>query len=236
MAPVTVAVGTICALAVLGAAAGGPWIIEERFNFDFNLIPPTEPTAPSQEAGPLPENTSELWFPDLTWIGITLSVVFALIALLAVVYAANSLRYRNRWRDSKAPHYYLLPESDAADVPAVQEGLELARKRLVDTVEPADAVIAAWIAMEDAAEASGIARRPSQTPTEFTVAVLDVTGVEGEPARRLLGVYHRARFSNRAVDDDDVRTALECLDRLARGWEELRQSELVASSTDRAEE
>ncbi|WP_454043908.1 DUF4129 domain-containing protein [Cellulosimicrobium sp. Marseille-Q8652] len=80
---------------------------------------------------------------------------------------------------------------------------------------PRDAVIAAWVSLEDAAALAGAHRDPAQTPTEFTVAVLDRTPADPGAVATLRGLYHRARFRGADIDAGDVRAARAALRRLA---------------------
>ncbi|MEO6087325.1 MAG: DUF4129 domain-containing protein [Umezawaea sp.] len=86
---------------------------------------------------------------------------------------------------------------------------------------PSDAVVAAWLSLEDAAASSGAPRQDHQTPTEFTGALLARYEVDTEAASTLRGLYQRARFGVpgqvTARDADAAAEALErvvaCLDR-----------------------
>jgi Na+-transporting methylmalonyl-CoA/oxaloacetate decarboxylase gamma subunit len=77
---------------------------------------------------------------------------------------------------------------------------------------PADAVVAAWLRLEQAAAGAGTRRLPHQTPTEFAAAVL-AEHTTNEPALEDLRVrYERARFGlpnqTTAADAAAARAAL----------------------------
>jgi hypothetical protein len=74
----------------------------------------------------------------------------------------------------------------------------------------------AWLALEEAAAECGTARRPDQTPTEFTGAVLAGHDVDPMALATLRGLYQRARFGlPGSVTEADVATAITALDRIA---------------------
>jgi hypothetical protein len=75
-------------------------------------------------------------------------------------------------------------------------------------------VVAAWVALESAAEASGTERTPAQTPTEFTVEVLGTTPASPDAVQTLLRLYHRARFTDHRITPEEGATAAEALERL----------------------
>jgi hypothetical protein len=72
-------------------------------------------------------------------------------------------------------------------------------------------VVQAWLVLEEAAANSGHPRRPHQTPTEFTEAVLAALEVDADALAVLRRVYQRARFSTHPVTEDDVHTARDAL-------------------------
>lgn len=118
-------------------------------------------------------------------------------------------------------------EGDLADANAGAEMmLTGARKALAELRgrsggPPSDAVVAAWLSLEDAAASSGAPRQDHQTPTEFTGALLTRYEVDTEAAATLRGLYQRARFGVpdqvSARDAEEAAEALErvvaCLDR-----------------------
>ncbi|MGX7825310.1 DUF4129 domain-containing protein [Actinokineospora sp. 24-640] len=67
---------------------------------------------------------------------------------------------------------------------------------------PGDAVIAAWLVLEDAAAACGTRRAPAETASEFTTRVMAEHAVDGVALADLRSRYHRARFAGQATDDD----------------------------------
>lgn len=101
-------------------------------------------------------------------------------------------------------------------VPELRTGIETATARLRGATSSTDAVIAAWLALEETAEASGAPRTAAQTPTELTVAVLETIDAPPQSIERLLRLYHLARFTDTPLTPTDVTDADDCLADLAR--------------------
>ena len=104
------------------------------------------------------------------------------------------------------------------ELPILEQGVEAALDYLKSIRETDDAIIAAWLALEDAAAATGVPRKPSQTPTEFTVSVLEATDADRGAVTGLLRLYHLARFSDHPISGSDIEQATQHLATLARGW------------------
>jgi Domain of unknown function (DUF4129) len=217
-----VVLGALILLAVGGAAVRGPWVLERRtaeVPFRGARLPtPTPEPLPTDQRPPLPE-PGEAPRIDLSWLPGVLIVLAA--AVLALVLWRIWLRYRR----ASAPGEESPRSAGIADdvealpeVPVLLRGVEAARLSLASIAEPGDAVIAAWLSLEDAAAESGVRRHPAQTPTEFTLAILTATKADAEATRELLALYHLARFSTHPVTADDVEHASRCLGAIAESW------------------
>ena len=158
-------------------------------------------------------------------VGIGLSAEFA-IALVALLFGLamglvllGSVRLRRRERDESLAS----PDVDGSmiggtDAAMLLQGTRsaLARLRQRDGGPPGDAVQQAWLALEEAAAESGTARRPEQTSTEFTTAVLAAHRVDAAALATLRGLYQRARFGPPdSVTEADAATAIVALDTIA---------------------
>jgi hypothetical protein len=143
--------------------------------------------------------------------------------LVGLGYLARSLWQR---RPRRAVLIEEKPDSTPAgvsaagpDLPALVSGADAAERILAETGGVhRDLVLRCWLALEEAAHASGMARRPSDSPTEFTGAVLRSTQADRGSVDTLLRLYHAARFSDHEVTDDDVRTARAAVVKLAATW------------------
>jgi hypothetical protein len=107
------------------------------------------------------------------------------------------------------------PEPDA---PALRTGIELALQVLDEQREPADAIVRAWLGLQETAAESGIVRRAAETPTEFTSRILSRAFTDDRAVRTLLRLYLRTRFGDHPVTTDDVATVRAALQELVRTW------------------
>lgn len=215
LVPAVLAVGL---LAVLAAASATPWRVSDRFGVWGDAPPWTEPTAPPSPlapATPPPLDAGDLGsvVAPLLW------GLLAVGGLALALWLWRVLPRRNLPRQQPGTlGTHALGQPEGPSAPTVHQGVGRARHLLDTVADPTDAVLAAWVALEQAAERSGVARRPADTPTEFTVRVLTATEADAGAVRALLALYHRARFARGGVGPDAVREARRCLDALAASW------------------
>lgn len=141
-----------------------------------------------------------------------------LFGLIGVVIALTGTRRRRAARAFEAAAE--APETTSETSHGSEFLLAGAKNALAELRErpsgpPSDAVVAAWLRLEQAAADSGVPRHGHQTPTEFTGALLLRHEVDTTATATLRGLYQRARFgaggqvtardATRAVD------ALECI-------------------------
>ncbi|MEJ1086829.1 DUF4129 domain-containing protein [Microbacterium sp. Mu-80] len=104
------------------------------------------------------------------------------------------------------------------DAPTMRRGIAAARAAIDLPSDPGDAIIAAWIGLEETAVDSGVGRGRSETPAEFTLRILlHRPGIE-EPARRLLRLYECVRFGGHRADDGMRADAARALAEIEEGW------------------
>jgi hypothetical protein len=109
------------------------------------------------------------------------------------------------------------PEPDA---PVMRHGLQSALDALNDEREPSDAVVKAWLGLQEAAELSGVQRRSAETPTEFTTRVITRVHADEGAARELVDVYQAVRFGGHPITRHDVEQARDAIERLLASWHE----------------
>ncbi len=210
-------------LAVIAAAVGAPWTTVNRFPGTYpNALPFEQPSNVPTQVSDGPTQTPQAPTVDLWWLPWLLGGVAALGLLLLVRWLAR--RYRATATPLARPPMgaQLLGVPDVApDLPALRRGITSAESLLDEIADPADAIVAAWLAVEAAAASSGLPREPAQTPTEFTTDVLSRTPADPAAVTGLLRLYHRARFSSRAPSAADVGEARRLLGGLARSWAEV---------------
>lgn len=217
--------GAVVVVALFAAALGGPWQLEERdygsFGawWSFGQFDPLElPEMDEMD----PVTTEPRTPPDLSWLR-SVVVVLAVLAAAALVAWILQRFLRSRPRPHVSVRHEDGVESPAVpeepELPVLRQGAATARRMLEEGTDPTDAIIAAWLALETAAERSGVTRHPSHTPTEFAVLVLDRTTADPRATRGLLELYRRARFSHHPSGPDDVALAIEHLTALAESLE-----------------
>ena len=222
LTPALVVVAFVTLVVVIAAGTAGGWHLEPRGWFDGQalsgertpvLMEPLQPQAPPvSQAGPLQRAAG------------------AVMALMLLTLLAGMLYFLARWLWRRRPRRAVVledvPDTTPAGVLAPEPDLPTLLRGAEDAVSilteaggvPRDLIMRCWLALEEAAAASGAARKPSDSPTEFTGAVLRSTATDATSIDNLLRIYHRARFSDHPITDDDVRTARSAVVRLAATW------------------
>jgi hypothetical protein len=135
------------------------------------------------------------------WLLTALSVIGVVVGLAVVAFAAWYL-----WRLLRRP----APEEYAATFSATDDDREVlaqavadGRRALLDGDDARTAVIACYVAMEQALAASGIARLASDSPTDLLERATS-GGLSGGPAgaaaAELTGLFREARHSTHPMD------------------------------------
>lgn len=222
-----------CALAavlvVLAAAAQGLTTPSGRRSSLPGVTMPT-PT-PTQTPPPL-EVLPEAPPQDLPgWLGPALAVAGALAVLVVVVLVVVLARRLWQRRSSRAEALEPLDEAagdatGALAAPVVRRGIARSLDLLDDPRDLDDAVVRAWLGLEETAEDAGVARAPSETPTEFTTRLLARVPADRAAVDVLRSLYSRARFGGRAGQQgDDAERARAALRALAGSWDAAAGSE-----------
>ena len=219
------AVGALALAAVLAAATGAPWgwvppgwmsaLARDPAEPPPQTAPPDDPpTAP--EPIELPVDATGMSF-DAYLLWFLGAVVLVVLVVLARRYLpALLVRRRRRELLVTAPGDVSVRGAEDPAVPELRDAVERAHDDLrAPDADPHDAVVAAWVALERAAERAGTRRDPAQTPTEFTTAVLASTRVDTDAVATLRGLYHRARFGETPLGAHDLEAARGALRRIA---------------------
>lgn len=183
----------------------------------------TETAAPAESSDPLPDSESETVTAIIGAVLATLVVIVALVLLLLLVRFLLAL-----WRNRPLPEASAGPidvgtaGQDAGeplpDEAVVRRGI-VAASDSIDLHERAgDAIVAAWLALEETAADAGRARAASETPGEFTVRILEHRPVVAEPTRALLTLFQRVRFGEHVADESDRAKAAAALREISEGW------------------
>ncbi|HEY3771555.1 MAG TPA: DUF4129 domain-containing protein [Solirubrobacteraceae bacterium] len=175
-------------------------------------LPAAPPGRPASGKGSFP-----LW---VVWIIVGIAAIIVVALLWRWWAGRRSGAARNRHSvvtgatTSEPP---IEPEPEP-DTPALRTGIELALQVLDEQREPADAIVRAWLGLQETAEQSGIVRGPAETPTEFTSRILSRAVTDDRALRTLLRLYLRTRFGDHPATTDDVAQVRAALRELVATW------------------
>ncbi|MFC8921900.1 DUF4129 domain-containing protein [Cellulosimicrobium sp. NPDC057127] len=207
--------------AVLAAAATAPpwtwstpgWL--GRLTSPTDPLPPPEPvvatTAPTETLAPTDPGGVGIGDVLLALTGLGLLVLVLLLTRALVTAARRGTQGAAPATTAPGTAVHAPDDTTAR----LRDAVHHAERHLTPRVPPRDAVVAAWVALEDAAARAGTLRDPAQTPTEFTVALLGRTPADPDAVTTLRRLYQRARFARAAVTTTDVDAARDALRRLA---------------------
>lgn len=147
---------------------------------------------------------SDPWLVTL----VELAMKLVLVVVVVIVLVAIGRALLDRWRRRE-----LLEDQVAvADiVPEVLLEAALEGERRLSRGTPTNAVIAAWVALEDACRTAGVRDDPSRTAAELVTTVLRSYRVDRSPLDTLAALYREARFSAHPIGEDQRTTARESL-------------------------
>ena len=111
-------------------------------------------------------------------------------------------------------------ERAAVDFTVLDEPARVAQQVAADAAEqetllregdPRNAIVAAWHRFEVQGERAGVARRASETSSEYGLRILDLAEADGGSVNRLAELYREARFSDHPVTEEHRARALAAL-------------------------
>ena len=133
-------------------------------------------------------------------------LVLVVLAVLVAIGRAVVAQLRTTARTDEGPRA-------TADVtPDVMLAAVRESEELLATGTPANAVVAAWVSLEEAARSAGIGEDRSRTSEELVGTVLRRLDVDAAALDRLGALYREARFSRHEIGEDlrtQARTALQ---------------------------
>lgn len=149
-----------------------------------------------------------------------LVVLAALVALVLALAGRLRLSFRRRrlsgdqLRATLAPVPQPDPDEEAETPLADALGEALGD---VGRGSPRNAIVAAWLRLEEAAESAWFVHDPADTPSEFVERVLASYTLDADAIDRLAALYREARFSAHPITDGQRDEARACLATLLRG-------------------
>lgn len=153
---------------------------------------------------------SDPWL--VTLVELVMKLVLVVVVVIVLVAIARALL--DRWRTRE------VTEDQVAAVDVVPEVLleaALEGERQLSRGTPANAVIAAWVALEDACRAAGVRDDDSRTAAELVTTVLRSHRVDRAPLDTLAALYREARFSTHPIGEEQRTSARESLVQVQAG-------------------
>ncbi len=191
-----------------------------------------------QQGGPDTDGDSRAEQPEASrfpgWVEVFSTVVATLFlaAVLAWFGWVALGGWRRRRRSRRRPPPATQPEHvvHAAFLDEAQRELSLAADRQIEALrsgEPRNAIVACWVALEDAVARVGLPRDPAETSTEFTRRIVQAVTVDSRAATDLAALYREARFSAHPLLEAHRDTAIALLTALS---EELRRARPMSAA------
>ena len=209
--PATTTTAETCIpLPVTAGADGSPTVEVPRDFADRNYCEPP-PGLGGDSSGDVVATAPPKWVGVLTWILVGAAAVGVAAVLLAMVAAAVREVRARRLREE---------ERTAVGFTVLDEPVRVAREVSVDAGEqdtllregdPRNAIVAAWHRFEVQGERAGVARRPSETSSEYGLRILDLAEADGGSVNRLAELYREARFSEHPITEEHRAQALAAL-------------------------
>jgi multisubunit Na+/H+ antiporter MnhC subunit len=228
----TVVVGAATALVLLvalWAASSGP---DDPFRGDGQGSRATvseSPASEGQEPGDAHQDSKKR---SSSWVSAVVAIVIGAVALtllLAVVGVLVSVvaglpRVGRRRRAGPDDEPVELDPVDAVTGSMLADAA--AQEAVLVGGSPRNGIVECWHRFELQAGRAGLARRPWETSSEFTLRLLDLVEADTDAVARLSALYREARFSEHDLGEADREAALAALRQVhrdLRGLHDLRR-------------
>lgn len=185
------------------------------------MTPPTESPGPRGDVPLPPDGFTGRAITAILAVLVAAAIIAAVIVVIRALLRAwrdRPLRRRDGTETETAGAGIEAPADAAPDAPAIRRGVAAARTAAERHPDPGDAIVAAWVGLEETATDSGIGRGRSETPSEFTLRILLRRPGIDEPARELLRLYEGVRFGGRIAGEAERMRAVQALARIEEGW------------------
>jgi hypothetical protein len=164
------------------------------------------------------QNPPPLWVKVLVWVFLT-TLLLAVAAGLLWLLVAVAREVMARRGDVERPEVAFTVLDEPARLAESMTGDADEQDAVLRDGEPRNAIVAAWHRFEVQGEQAGVARRPSETSSEFAIRVLDLAAADPAPVSRLAELYREARFSEHPITEEHRAEALSALAAIRRSLE-----------------
>ena len=192
-------------------AADGSTTVEIPDDFAERTYCEPPPDFGGDDSGDVTEKAPPLWVGVVTWLllGAAAAAVLAvaLWLLAAVLREVRARRLREEERTAVGFTVLDEPARVARQVAADAEEQDT----LLREGDPRNAIVAAWHHFEVQGERAGVARRASETSSEYGMRILDLAAADNGSVNRLAELYREARFSDHPVTEEHRARALAAL-------------------------
>ena len=157
------------------------------------------------------ERPPPLWTKVLLWVLLaTMAVGIAAVLLWLVAAVLREVRARRlRTEEREDIGFAVLDEPIRVAEQVAADAEE--QEALLRDGDARNAIVAAWHRFEVQGERAGVARRISETSSEYALRILDLAEADAGPVNRLAELYREARFSDHPVTEDHRSEALAAL-------------------------
>lgn len=173
----------------------------------------TQPSAGNdQSASPQAQPRTLPWLP--TWsqavlIGVLAAMVLTLLATVRITLVRPRKLRPDRTRGLNRPN-----EPEPEDPEEALQSMLSEQLSALRAGTPRNAIVAAWVQLEDFAIGHGLPRDPADTPAEFVARALAAYDLDSRAIQRLADLYREARFSTHELSERHRDEARDCLHQL----------------------
>ncbi|MFC7727049.1 DUF4129 domain-containing protein [Nocardioides sp. GCM10028917] len=161
--------------------------------------------------GDATETAAPQWVGVLTGLMLAAAAVsgLAVLAWLVAIVLRELRAYRLRQDERTAVAFTVLDEPSRVAQQVTDDATE--QESLLREGDPRNGIVAAWHRFELQGERAGVARRASETSSEYGLRILDLAEADNGSVNRLAELYREARFSDHPVTEEHRERALAAL-------------------------
>jgi hypothetical protein len=195
----------------VATAADGSTTVEVPDDFAERNYCEPPPDFGGDGGGDITEKAAPQWVGVLTALILAaaaaggLAVLVWLVALVLKELRAHRLRQDER----TAVAFTVLDEQARVAQQVTADATE--QETLLREGDPRNGIVAAWHHFEVQGERAGVARRASETSSEYGLRILDLAEADDGSVNRLAELYREARFSDHPVTEEHRARALAAL-------------------------